>query len=88
MPYEIEHTDTFAGEANYCWVRRETIQVPETIPYGPKLRRYLVRKAKAFAGFTGMRCRVDEYACDDLQITPVGRHRLLQTVFVTWQEET
>ena len=22
---EVEYTDTFAGEANYCWVRRETL---------------------------------------------------------------
>ena len=24
--YQIEVTDTFAGEANYCWVRRYTIE--------------------------------------------------------------
>ncbi len=30
MPkFQIEVTDTFAGEANYCWVKRETIEVPE-----------------------------------------------------------
>jgi hypothetical protein len=22
---EVEYTDTFGGEANYCWVKRETL---------------------------------------------------------------
>ena len=26
--YSVEMTDTFAGEANYCWVRRVEIDAP------------------------------------------------------------
>jgi hypothetical protein len=79
MPYTIDHTDTFGGEANYCWVRRKTLDDK------PRTDRALVREAKAFAGFTGLRCRVDNFG-DTIQITPTGRGRLLQTVFVTWEE--
>jgi hypothetical protein len=34
MVFEYEYTDTFAGEANYCWVRRGTVSVPELTHYG------------------------------------------------------
>ena len=76
--WNLEHTDTFGGEANYCWVRRDSIT-------GQLTDRQVIRKAKAFAGFTGLRCRVDNMG-DMIQITPVGRHRLLQTVFATWDD--
>lgn len=81
MRVHFEHTDTFAGEANYCWVRRETREMPDNAT-----DRQIVIAAKRFAGFTGMRCRVDNCG-DGMQITPIGRHRLLQTVFVTFNWE-
>lgn len=28
--WNLELTDTFGGEANYCWVHRETIEFPES----------------------------------------------------------
>jgi hypothetical protein len=28
MKYAVEYTDTFAGEANYSWVRRAIIEAP------------------------------------------------------------
>lgn len=34
MVFEYEYTDTFAGEANYCWVKRGTVSVPELTHYG------------------------------------------------------
>lgn len=34
MIFEYEYTDTFAGEANYCWVERGTVSVPELTHYG------------------------------------------------------
>lgn len=34
MVFEYEHTDTFAGEANYYWVKRGTVSVPELTHYG------------------------------------------------------
>lgn len=76
MRYIFEHTDTFGGDANYCWVNRESHNV-EAMP--SKLA--LVRRAKAFAGFTGLKCEVLEYG-DCLQITPSG---LCQTVFVIYE---
>ena len=75
--WNLEHTDTFCGQANYCWVRRETVDADN--------HRQLIRKAKEWAGFTGLRCRVDNFG-DMIQITPTGKHRLLQTVFATWAD--
>jgi len=34
MEYEVEYTDTFGGEANYCWVKRATVTMPELTHYG------------------------------------------------------
>jgi hypothetical protein len=48
MQYDIEMTDTFAGEANYCWVRRATIAAPATAT-----SQLLVRRAKKALGITG-----------------------------------
>jgi len=27
--WKIEYTDTFGGEANYCWVKRDEITLPD-----------------------------------------------------------
>lgn len=48
MRYDIEMTDTFGGEANYCWVRRATIEAPCT-----STSAMLVRRAKRALGITG-----------------------------------
>lgn len=72
--WNLEQTDTFGGEANYCWVRRAEITATND--------RQVVRKAKAFAGYTGLRCRVDNIG-DMIQITPIGRNAELTTVFAT-----
>ena len=77
----FELTDTFGGEANYCWVRRDSIVCDDLTNLA------VVRRAKKFAGFTGMRCRVDDYG-DDMRITPVGRHAPCQTLFITFSEES
>lgn len=63
---DFEHTDTFGGEANYCWVSRRSVELPVSIS-----DRELVRKLKAFAGFTGMRARVENYR-DLIKIKPYG----------------
>lgn len=49
-----EYTDTFAGEANYCWVRRETLEIPVGLS-----DRALVRRAKAALGLSGVRGRME-----------------------------
>lgn len=69
----LENTDTFGGEANYAWVKRETRIVPATIT-----RRAAVRAAKAWAGYTGLRCDVNEVG-GFLHIRPRG---LCQVLFV------
>jgi hypothetical protein len=62
--WEIEVTDTFAGEANYSWVRRHEAPAAKT-------RRGDVRAIKRAAGYTGHRCRVDDYG-DSVIFHPRG----------------
>lgn len=92
--YDIELTDTFGGEANYSWVRRETVSMPELTHYGydgatnytkanKVYRRELMKAAKAAVGLTGCRGRVENYG-DSLTFRPYG---LLQVMFVTWRDE-
>lgn len=68
--YQVEYTDTFGGEANYCWVKRATVDMPGLTHYGydggtnyAKANRIsdreLMRKAKAEMGLTGVRGRVE-----------------------------
>ena len=64
--YNVEYTDTFSGEANYSWVRRATVTMPELTHYGydggtnyakanKASDRQLMRRAKAAMGLTGVR---------------------------------
>jgi hypothetical protein len=64
--YDIEYTDTFAGEANYSWVKRATVTMPELTHYGydggtnyckanKVFERELMKAAKAKTGLTGVR---------------------------------
>ena len=68
LKFAVEYTDTFGGEPNYCWVKRGTITVPELTYYGydgmhgytkanKAQEREVARKAKAFAGLTGVKGR-------------------------------
>ena len=52
MNYAIEYTDTFGGEANYSWVRRATVDAPETLTDSA-----LRRLAKKTLGLSGVRGR-------------------------------
>jgi len=76
--YQIEVTDTFAGEANYAWVRRHALDAPATLS-----QRALVRRAKALIGWTGVRCDVYDYG-DMLDIRPRGAGVVC---FVTYGED-
>lgn len=73
MQFNFELTGTFGGEANYSWVKRSTIEAPDTVS-----DLALVRRAKKFAGFTGLRCRVDRLG-DTIAIYPAG---LCQVCFI------
>ena len=70
----VEHTDTFAGEANYGWLNRHEFKAADDVS-----RRSLVRRAKAECGLTNIPCDVTEWG-DDITIQPRG---LCQIVFVT-----
>lgn len=70
--YSIEYTDTMGGEANYSWVRRATVTMPELAHYGYDgaigyaranriYNRELMRKAKAAVGLQNVRGTVKRY---------------------------
>ena len=70
--YDVEYTDTFGGEANYCWVKRETVSMPELTYYGYDggsnytkannvFKRELMKRAKSVMGLTGVRGKTEDY---------------------------
>ncbi len=71
LTIRVEHTDTFAGQPNYCWVRRHEFVADESAS-----RRTLVMKTKELCGLTGHRCDVTECG-DDITITPHGVHEIV-----------
>ena len=92
--YQIEYTDTFCGEANYSWVRRKTIYMPELTAYGydgatnyfaanKRYERELMRRAKAAVGLTGARGRKDSWG-DTLAFYP---YRAATVMFISWVED-
>lgn len=92
--YNVELTDTFCGEANYCWVRRATVTMPELTCYGYDggtnyaranriFERELMRKAKASVGLTGVR-GVKEVFGDTIDFRP---YKMCVVMFVTYAEE-
>lgn len=77
MIVNFEVTDTFGGDANYSWVRRETVTMPDSVS-----NLAIVRRAKKFAGFTGIRCRTANYG-DTIELRPAG---ICQVLFVSFGE--
>ena len=73
----IEHTDTYGGESNYSWVCRYHCKADGLT------KRQQVTLAKKVTGFTGIRCRVDNFS-DMLAIYPRG---VCHVVFVRWDED-
>lgn len=73
MAVQFEHTDTFSGEANYSWVNRAYLRAGDSLS-----DQALVRRAKAWASLTGIRCDVSRYG-DTIDIRPRG---LCHVVFV------
>lgn len=76
MAIQIEYTDTFGGEANYCWVRHAFIK-------GNPTDRSIVRRAKAWAGMTGMRCDTSRFG-DGLEIRP---RAVCQVIFANYVDD-
>lgn len=92
--YNVEYTDTFGGEANYCWVKRAVVSVPELTSYGydgsqgyakakKRADRVLMRKAKAAIGLTGVRGRREDWG-DTIAFYPYGGSTVM---FVSFRED-
>lgn len=66
MTWTAELTDTFGGEANYSWVKRETFTLPSSAT-----DRQVVMAGKAALGMTGDRCRTSSYG-EGFELRPIG----------------
>lgn len=91
--YEYEYTDTFAGEANYCWVKRGKVTMPELTRYGYDglhgyakankiAMRELMKIVKRELGLTGIRGVTDNHG-DMVTFRPYGMATVL---FINWVE--
>jgi hypothetical protein len=71
--YFVEYTDTFGGEANYCWVRRALINTPKAEYRSAAYKRDLLRRARRAVGITGkLRGDVTADYGDELHWVPRG----------------
>lgn len=90
--YSIEYTDTCGGEANYSWVKRGTVTVPDWDHFAgwdgngrrePKgFQAYVMRQAKKRAGITGLRGRTYRVG-DGFEFRP---HGVSTVLFVNYEE--
>lgn len=76
--YNVEVTDTYGGEANYCWVKRYEFFAPLGTT-----NRELVRRAKELHGWTGHRCETLDIG-DMLTVRPRG---MAQIMFIVHQPD-
>ena len=67
MKYHYEMTDTFGGEANYSWVRRGEVELPEGAS-----GLMLVRRVKKALGLEGVQCKRESYGDSHFTLYPVG----------------
>lgn len=92
--YDVEYTDTFGGDANYSWVRRETVTMPDLTHYGYDgstnyvkanrvFDRELMKRAKAAVGLTGVRGRTYHHG-DMSEFRP---HNMCTVMFITYRDE-
>ena len=91
--YNAEWTDTYGGEANYSWVKRATVAVPEWPAFKgwdgngraePRAyQRTVMRRAKAALGLSGLRGRTFNHG-DLIEFRPYG---MCCVLFVTYREE-
>lgn len=91
--YDVEYTDTFGGEANYCWVKRAVVHMPELTHYGYDggtnygranriANRELMKAAKAAMGLTGVR-GVTYHHGDMSEFRP---YRSCTVMFITYRD--
>ena len=91
--WDCEYTDTFGGDANYSWVRRATVAMPELTHYGydgatnyvkanKVYQRELAKRAKAALGLTGLRGR-SYWHGDQWEFRPYG---MATVAFATFRD--
>jgi len=73
LEYRAEMTDTFGGEANYCWVDRTAGKKRSELA--------VVREVKKAFGITGLRCAREDYM-DSIVLRPYGMNII---VFINFQ---
>jgi hypothetical protein len=71
--YQAEYTDTYGGQANYCWVKRAVVQ-------GENLFQALKAARKEF-GLTGIKGDITGSFGDAIWWKPRGRNTILM---VSW----
>ena len=92
--YEYEYTDTFGGDANYCWVKRGKVHVPDLTAYGydgsqgyakanKRQSRHIMRLVKAKLGLSGLRGKRDDHG-DMIVWKP---YRSATVLFVTYCDD-
>lgn len=75
MQIDIEYTDTFSGEANYSWVKRQTVEMPENAT-----NRMILRRAKKEMQLSGMQ-GVTSVSSDCISFKPYGSNTILFVTF-------
>ena len=75
MQIDIEYTDTFSGEANYSWVKRSTVEMPEKAT-----NRMILRRAKKEMQLSGMQ-GVTSRSSDMISFKPYGSCTILFVTF-------
>ena len=75
--FDVEYTDTFGGERNYCWVERHVIKRTDA----NVTDRSLVMEAKREMGLTGIRCDRSSFGSDDIELKPRGHCTVLGITF-------
>ena len=73
--WNLEVTDTFCGESNYSWVKRDTAS-------GELTKRGVVKALKALMGHTGRKAKV--WDAGDMVEVRVPSRCLIG--FATWQD--
>ncbi len=76
--FTVEYTDTFCGEANYAWVKRDTFMVEQGTPDS-----FIKGFAKQLMDLRGVRGRWEDMG-DGFRFTPRGSCTVL---FVTYSQE-
>lgn len=85
--FEYEYTDTFAGDANYSWVKRGKVSVPDLTHYGydgshgyakanARQTRHVMRKVKVALGLSGIRGKRETWG-DTEVFRPYGAATIL-----------